>query len=268
MRAPIEMGKTPSMIRNSLKAGRLFFRTARIPVIGARHPFVNARKTDMRFVPVNESLAMPGDIPLPVSMLDTFIEEASYRSVVDFCGCRVGFECENYPQRIGCIHLGDGAREAPKSVCHEVSIEEAKEHARSAIGAGLVPYVGKAHVDDYIYGIKDQARFMTICFCCECCCSARFLRDIPLKYLEGAYPRLAGVTVTVTDACEGCGKCVERCFIDAIEVAGGTARIGEYCRACGRCAIACPNNAIEIAIDDKDYMEKTLSRIRSRVKHD
>lgn len=50
---------------------------------------------------------------------------------------------------------GASTREVPASVCHEADVGEAKRHVRKAIGAGLVPIVGKAHVDNFIFSIKD-----------------------------------------------------------------------------------------------------------------
>ncbi len=260
------IGKPPRFIRMGLEFQRWVFKLSRIPGVGARHPWVRPDKTDVRWVPINTDIRKPDDAPLPITMVDRLIEEASHRVIVYNCGCRTGYECRNYPAEIGCLHLGDGALDIPKTVCREVGIAEAKEHAHRAIEAGLVPIVGKAHVDDFIYSIPHTGTMMTICFCCECCCLTRFYNEVPEKYRDAAFTRFEGIEVRVTDECKGCGKCEKRCFIEAITVVDGRAVISEQCRACGRCSITCPDDAIEISVDEGSF-ERTYERIRANVKY-
>jgi electron transfer flavoprotein alpha subunit/NAD-dependent dihydropyrimidine dehydrogenase PreA subunit len=52
------------------------------------------------------------------------------------------------------------------------------------------------------------------------------------------------VPVKVTDACTGCGVCVDACPFGAVELVNGKAVINEACRACGQCVDACPVGAI------------------------
>ena len=65
------------------------------------------------------------------------------------------------------------------------------------------------------------------------------------------------VPVKVTDACTGCGLCVDACPFGAIDMVNGKAVINEACRACGQCVDACPVGAIVMseaeAVDLSDY---------------
>ncbi len=65
------------------------------------------------------------------------------------------------------------------------------------------------------------------------------------------------VPVKVTDACTGCGVCVDVCPFGAIDMMDGRAVINEACRACAQCVEACPVGAIEMreaeAVDLSDY---------------
>ena len=124
---------------------------------------------------------MPGNAPLPVELVDRFIEEASHRVIAKFCGCRAGFDCEDYPHDIGCLLMGDSALEIKRFGCHEVGVDEAKAHLRRAVEAGLVPVVGKARVDNFIFDVKDRHRLLTVCLCCECCCVTRFTGAAPAE---------------------------------------------------------------------------------------
>ncbi len=258
----------PSSMRRALNALGAATKLSRLPLFSRFHPWLRPDKTDMRWLPINEDIQLPGDAPMPLNLLDRIIEEASHRVIHTNCGCRVAYECKEYPIDVGCLMMGDSAIEGSSTSCREVSVEEAREHSRRAVDAGLVPVVGKARVDNFIFGIKDRSRLLTVCFCCECCCITRFTRNTNMKTLEPLFPRLDGLTIEVGDDCIGCGKCAKHCYIDAIEVVDKRAIIGEYCRACGRCATVCPEDAIVVRIDDPNFLENAYDRIRSYVKFD
>ena len=267
-RAFVEWGTTPWMMRRGIGFVQSVWSLAKLPFTGTVHPWTRPDKNDVRWLPINEELRTGEDTPVPLDLLLRFIEEASHRVVYDFCPCRYGEGCKEYPVDIGCLLMGDSALESPSAISHEATVEEAKELALRAVDAGLVPVVGKAKVDNFIFSIKDRARLLTVCFCCECCCFLKCTRHIPLETLEPMFPRISGISLEVTDACKGCGKCVEHCYIRAIEVVDKKAGIGDYCRACGRCANICSNDAIEIRIDDPDFLEESYQRIRKRVTFD
>lgn len=250
-----------------MKAIERAFKATRIPLV-ARMPLLGERYNNMRWLPVNEDLRLQGDAPLPVNILYRFIEEASRRAVCNRCECRHVMDCRDYPAEIGCLFLGDSALDGPPGLFHEVSAEEARGHVNRALQTGLVPMVGKNLIDNFLFGIKERHRLLSICFCCECCCISRYVLHSPSKVVESTFPRLEGVTVEVTDECTGCGTCVEHCYIQAMRVVEDRAVIAESCRACGRCATACPNHAIEVSIDDPEYLDKCYERIRSLIKFD
>ncbi|MBN2334671.1 FAD-binding protein [Candidatus Bathyarchaeota archaeon] len=62
--------------------------------------------------------------------------------------------------------------------------------------------------------------------------------------------------VKVTEACTGCGLCVDVCPFGAIEMVDGKAVITEACRACGQCVDACPVGAITMKeAEEADFSE-------------
>lgn len=244
-----------------------FFKLSRLPLV-SRHPWFREDKTDMRWLPINKDIEVPENAPMPLDLLDTLIEEASHRVIYTKCGCRATFQCSDYPIDIGCLLMGDSAMESPPSVSREVGVDEAKEHVRRAVEAGLVPVVGKARIDNMLFGIKERGRLLTVCLCCECCCITRYTRYAPAETLESLFPRLNGISIEVTDDCKGCGKCVEHCYVETMKVVDGRAVIGDLCRACGRCSVVCPNRAIKVSIDDPEFLEKARDRIRAYVKYD
>lgn len=258
----------PSAVRFGLDSVGTAFKLSKLPGAAKIHPWLRPEKTDMRWLPINEDIELPGNAPAPLTLLDRFIEEASCRAVYDVCGCRVAYECGDYPHDIGCLLMGDSAAEGSRISSRQVGVDEAKEHARKAVDAGLVPVIGKARVDNFLFGIRDRGRLLTVCFCCECCCITRFMRNSSMKTLEPLFPRLDSVSIEVTDDCTGCGKCASNCYIEAITIVDEKAVIGEYCRACGRCATVCPGGAVKVRIEDPEFVENAYRRITSYVKHD
>ena len=89
----------------------------------------------------------------------------------------------------------------------------------------LVALAGKVSADALVLGLGEHRHLMTVCFCCECCCLARAFRRGPVNTVDSIMHPVEGLTVEVTEACVGCGTCVESCFIQAIQVRAGQAVI-------------------------------------------
>ena len=76
--------------------------------------------------------------------------------------------------------------------------------------------------------------------------------------LDGAYKRLPGISVTVdAKKCDGCGLCVDACFVAAIAMRDGKAVIGPDCKGCGRCSEICPVGAITVTLDERGTASRT-----------
>ena len=84
-----------------------------------------------------------------------------------------------------------------------------------------------------------------LCMCCGCCCGV----------LRGAkmHPRpvdmLASPFIAVLDEamCAGCGTCLERCQMDALDLPNGTVIVDlERCIGCGLCVTTCPSEALSL----------------------
>ncbi len=200
------------------------------------------------YIPVQVELEKPTSVALPRRMVEELIRESSFRFLLKECMCRSLEPCRHYPQNIGCLFLGEGAREIVSSLGREVSAEEALAHHRKAVTLGLIPMVGKLRWDSLWLGVKQADQLLTICHCCECCCYFKIYRFLPQE-AAGGLRKLEGLEIRVEDAkCDGCGICVEKCFIQAMAVRNGKAVPGEKCRGCGRCAVVCPKQAIRVLL--------------------
>jgi len=241
------------------------FKLGRIPFFRERLPEFDPDKSNLSWLPINQEIEGAGEIALPVEVLDRLIEKARHRVIVNFCGCRMAMDCQDYPIEIGCLMMGESALQIPAKSSREVGVEEAKQHIRKAIQAGLIPVTGKARIDNDIFMIPDEGKLLTVCLCCECCCITRFSRYAPREVLDGMHHPVEGLSIEVTEDCIGCGACVSKCYIDAIRLEGDQAVIGDMCRVCGRCAMHCPQEAIKLRLSNPDAVGDVVGRIESMV---
>jgi ferredoxin len=104
------------------------------------------------------------------------------------------------------------------------------------------------------FGENVQDKVAFICNCCGCCCEAmlaakRFAVLNPIS-TTNFLPEVN------TESCNGCGKCVETCPVEAMALVSAgdphkpkhkKARLDEdLCLGCGVCVRACPNGGISL----------------------
>lgn len=180
---------------------------------------------------------------------------------MNFCICRDSEGCQGYPIDLGCLFLGEAVLNIRPEYGRLVSKEEALEHVSRCREAGLVHLVGRNKLDTVWLGVGPGEKLMTICNCCPCCCLWKMLPQLT-PMIANRITRMEGVSVTVTDRCAGCGTCCEGiCFVDAIKLVDGRANIGVECRGCGRCVEVCPNEAIELSIASSAFLQQAIERL-------
>jgi NAD-dependent dihydropyrimidine dehydrogenase PreA subunit len=171
---------------------------------------------------------------------------ASYIGV-SLCYCRhkmehVGRACEA-PRDI-CLTFGGTARSLSKhGYAREVSPSEGLELLHEAQQRGLVQF-----------GENVRERPAFICNCCGCCCEAM----LAAKRFGFLHPVHTTNYIVSLDraACDGCGKCVKACPVDALQLvsAGESAHPGRkraaadenLCLGCGVCVPACPKAGVRL----------------------
>ena len=201
-------------------------------------------------IPVYQEIDQGENIVLPSSVLEYFIDKSEYCWIMNFCLCREGSDCQDYPHELGCIFLGESVQKINPKLGRMVSKEEAKAHARKAREIGLVHMIGRNRIDSIWLGTGHSEKLMTICNCCPCCCLWKVVPDLRPSIRE-KINAMPGVEVTVNDQCIGCGQCADGiCFVDAIQIKYGRAIIGENCKGCGRCVEVCQQDAINLNIRD------------------
>ena len=114
-----------------------------------------------------------------------------------------------------------------------ITLEESLQVLREAEEAGLI------HSSMNIEG-----GFKYICNCCTCCCGV--LRGATEWNQPAAFVKSNYIISIEEDLCVGCGKCVDRCQFDALEVVNGKCIKNDRCVGCGVCAIVCPKEAMAL----------------------
>ncbi len=215
----------------------------------------------LTFLPSEDALKKNEKIALPGVVVDHFIEKSSYRFLMDACICRDASSCEKYPVDLGCLFMGEAARNINPSLGRSISVAEAKELQRRSEKAGLINLVGKNRLDKIWLGVDPVERLLTVCHCCECCCLWK-MTTVLSDPIADMLHKMDGVEVKISGACRGCGTCLEHCFLGAISLENEKASINEeMCRGCGRCVLICPREAIELTFNQSDYFIKCLELI-------
>jgi len=223
------------------------------------------------YIPINQSLVVSEGEILPIKVFKHFFDKASNIFLLNKCPCREFRDCQDHDHTIGCMHLGDDSLKilAAPERGRIIGREEALAILQRATDDGLIPILGRSKGEARGMGVGDTGHFMSMCFCCTCCCINALLmtHGSVSNWVNTIYRRMEGITVTVDeDLCVECGDCMDVCAFNGMRVAGGTARINEdRCLGCGRCENACPHGAISITIDDSSRVDELIKTLESYV---
>jgi Na+-translocating ferredoxin:NAD+ oxidoreductase subunit B len=156
--------------------------------------------------------------------------------VVAPCICRkehsmMGEGCERPPE--SCLIFGAGAQYyAENGLGRMIDHDEALRILDEAEKTGLVLQP------------SNSQKAVNICTCCGCCCQIlKNLKRLPNPAQHAASNYFASVD---QDLCSGCGVCLERCQMDAIELEVTAKILSTRCIGCGLCVPTCPEEAVKL----------------------
>jgi len=192
---------------------------------------------------INEEIEVPEEEILPTQKVEELIEKFNDISV-GHCFCRhhrdlLGKPCKHTDLRENCFTFGKSARYiAEQGFGRSISKEEALDIMKKSEDDGLVHKAFHPHSD------ISKAE-TSICNCCKDCCGTLEWWRMGIVALINSTNFLSQID---PDLCSGCGICVEKCPVDAIELNDNDiAEVNaEYCFGCGVCAHFCPENAITL----------------------
>jgi ferredoxin len=197
---------------------------------------------------------------LATAVCDRLTAATGYRMVLNGCMCRVGLGCENFPQNLGCLGMGEALRPTPPIDGREVDHEEAMQHVQWAIDEGLVPTVAWEW-DIQVYG-GPMDRGLILCFCDYCHCDLRLSAREGTGRFRRKYVPVPGLTPHVgAEKCTLCGTCAreEVCCVAAVSLGEEASRIDPgLCIRCSRCADVCPEEAISFRLQDAEHAVERL----------
>lgn len=243
----------------------------RIPLFRpAMHEFLEPELNDPNdygsYIPINESLHGK---ELAKRVFHHFIDKTENIFRLPYCPCRKAYGSKHRVD-IGCIHMGDDTLKMPHAEDRGVYIgrQEAKEVLDMAMDDGLIPLLGRASGEANGFGILDEGRFLSTCYCGSDAC---FNSTVCRKTSHGSkdlFKRVAGLSLVVDrEKCIACGKCMKTCPYTGMKWVDGKPEIVEKCLGCGQCEAVCPVGAISfIAEYDLDTMvQKTIESLEKVV---
>ena len=226
-------------------------------------------KNEGSYIPINTTLGTFDNQTLPQKLIDHFIDKTNCIYIQSICGCRAYHDCQDHEKSIGCMYLGDDVKNLkhPPEKGRFITREEAKKTVKKAIENGLVPTFGRFSFESTSLNVEDTGHFMSMCFCCSCCCVNGKMMQNSTTSLHGGFKRMEGLTVEVDpELCVGCGACMDVCVFVGRDIINGKAVIDqERCLGCGRCEQVCPNGAINITLDDPKRLDELIERLESSV---
>ena len=194
-------------------------------------------------ISINEEVEIPEEQVIPVQNIEEIINKFDYIAV-GHCFCRqhkdlLGEPCKVTDLRENCFTFGKSARFCVEQGFQRmISKEETLELMKASEEAGLVHKAFHPHSDIS----KEET---SICNCCVDCCATFEL------WREGVLPLINSTNYLASvneDLCVGCGTCVEKCTVDAINLNDNEkAEVDKTrCIGCGLCAHFCPQGAITL----------------------
>ena len=215
---------------------------------GFQRTFLAVEPSQMRTIPVNESISVEHNVAT-YDEIHGVLDACEGPFVIVKCICREaksirGEPCKMTSREETCLAMGDMAAQVlRRGHGREVSREEALSILEQNQAEGLVLQPANAQKPEFV------------CSCCGCCCGMLgFLKMLPHPVDFWTCNFHAEVDL---GACSGCGKCVSRCQMNALELAGpgNKARVTvSRCIGCGLCVPTCPSDALRLMKNERQQV--------------
>jgi formate hydrogenlyase subunit 6/NADH:ubiquinone oxidoreductase subunit I len=188
-------------------------------------------------ISISQKISLPKSVIISQETVINILEKAKSISLRN-CVCRMTYRnCDN-PMKT-CITVNElSVLLIDRGIAKEISLHEMKEVVKIADKFGLIHMV--------IYSDWLKGEINDICSCCSCCCTP--LRAF-LNFGVSHHLEKSGLIAKMNNTrCNGCGRCIERCKVQARYLKDGkSVTIEETCIGCGLCVTTCPREAITLS---------------------
>lgn len=220
---------------NTIDAGLAQMIEEYIPHFGMSLALSGVRTRQLRVVPVQSSVATASSVA-PYNRVRELVLNQDLISLQD-CICKkeqglLGNHCDR-PHEV-CFAFGDFGK---------YYIDNGL--GRRVDGVEALAVIDKAEAAGLVLCPTNSQELAALCCCCSCCCP--YLRFGKMTPRPREMFRTEYAAVINPEVCSGCGTCLDRCQMDAIEEQGETMTIREaHCIGCGLCVSECPESAISL----------------------
>jgi Pyruvate/2-oxoacid:ferredoxin oxidoreductase delta subunit len=215
----------------------------KIPPVDRTVPVYDNVEGEEIQIEVNEEIDAPEEKVLAANKIRDIIEKFD-DIAVGHCFCRhhqdlLDNSCKVTDLRETCFTFGKSARfVSSQGFGRLISKDEAVDILKKSEEAGLVHKAYHPHGNIE----RDET---SVCNCCKDCCATFLLWKNGVMPMVNATNFLSNID---QELCVGCGTCIERCPVDAIQLNKNmkAERNADWCIGCGICARFCPETAISL----------------------
>ncbi len=192
---------------------------------------------------INKEIEIPEEKVLTTQNVVEIIQKFD-DIAVGHCFCRhhqdlLNNQCKQTDLRENCFTFGKSAKYVvEQGFGRIISKDDALAILKASEKDGLVHKAWHPHSD------ISKAE-TSVCNCCKCCCG---IFDWWRKGTTAMINSTNFLSYIDKSKCVGCGTCMEKCPVDAIQGDDNNKaeRNAEWCIGCGVCAHFCPENAISL----------------------
>ncbi len=255
-------------------------------VFSRYHGKVLSRPDATKIVKVEEDVTIGPDntrrvVPFKYAK-DILLKDPTQIAVMD-CPCKSLMENPCHPINC-CIAVGRPVSDFWLEHCEKYHVRKiTKEEALDIIDQ----HRKTGHFNQIFFKVATGGRSGVICNCCKKCCGGGTFAGIIKNFvqknkdqvtaaMEGFGDPLSGVACTApsgytvkhdAEKCTLCGKCVDICNFDAVQITDGQRRFDPaYCMGCGLCEEHCPTGAVSMVYEEKGgYIPLDLDLVKAKL---